>query len=238
MGKPKLRISRKLQVLMNLTLIMGLLFALYIFAGSPCSLEQYYRRMEKANHIGPGAILGVESVSGDGAPQVVLAQTEDAVTLAGINQKSDGSYWANHLFYLQKSGDITISVAPVDLRVGYSNKESSITLFVFDEYPQAVSAQIEFELFWEEDPSSIHRQEYSLYAEREDKRYFRFDLVFTYDKYKTDPQAEAIFQLSSVWCYPSGWTLPDDAYPAIVRLFDAFGNVVAERELQLIAQKQ
>lgn len=238
MNRSKLQISRRLQVVINLLLIAVLIFALYIFSGCPCSLEQFFRRMEKANHIGPGEILGIEEVRGDGAPQVVLADGGDAVTLAAIGQTSDGSYRAKDLFYLKKTGDITVAVAPVNLRFDYGNKENSITIFVFDGYPQATRAQLELEVFWDDGSLPIYRNRYTLDSERETEGYFRLDLPFAHNQYKVDPQAEAIHQLSLVWCEPYGWTLPADAYPAVVRLYDSEGNEIAQKEMQLIAQKQ
>ena len=229
--------SRKLQVVVNLLLISALLYGLYVFLGCPSfSLEQEYRRMEKANHVGPATILGVEAVNGWGTPQIVLADDGKSVILASITRPNDRFYQANNMFYFQKTGDITIAAAPQDLHFSYGEKENGLTLIIFDEYPQAVRAQLDFELYWSRGSDPDYHKQYTLYANREAEGYFRLDLQFTYDKFREDPQYEAILQWNSLWNYPTDWTPPADAYPATVRLYDANDKIIVEKKMQLIAQ--
>lgn len=235
MNKPML--SRKWQVAINLLLIPVLLYGIYVFLGCPSfSLEQEYRRMEKANHVGPADILGTESVNGWGMPQIVLGDAGDHVILASIIRPKDRYFQASKMFSFPKTGDITVAAAPQDLHLSYGDKEHSLTLFIFDEYPQATHAKLDFELYWNGGSDPNYRKSYTLHAEREREGYFRMDLEFTQDKFREDPQFEAILQWNSVWNFPADWTPPEDAYPATVQLYDIEGNIVAEEKMQLIAQ--
>lgn len=234
------KIPRKLQVLFNLLLIALLLFALYVFLGCPCfTPEQAYRRLEKANSVGPAQILGYEDADGPYTTKMVVAETEDGVILSQIYPQSDITYAATSFFYVEKRGDITVTPTPQDLHWRTDEDELCLTMLVFDEYPQAVRAELDFFVFWYAgvDKPNAFEETYKLEAERKNDGYFRFDLPFAYNKYEVDPQAEAIFQLSMVFYYPTDWTPPKDSYPATVRLYDAEGKLIVEKTMQLFEQK-
>lgn len=244
------RLPRKLQVLINIFLIALLLLGLYVFQGCPCfSAEQAYRRLEKANSVGPAQILGYENASGLYTTEIVVAETKEGVILSQIYPQSDITYAATSFFYIEKQGDITVTPAPRDLYMQIDKEQLCLTMLVFDEYPQAVRAELDFSVFWDSgtdpefawdenaEPIIHYRQSYSLKANRENDRYFRFDLPFAYNKYEVDPPAEAIFQLSQVFYYPADWKIPENAYPVAVRLYDAEDNLIIEKNMQLFEQK-
>jgi len=235
------KIPRKLQVLLNVLTIALLLFALYVFHGSPCfTPEQAYRRLEKANSVGPAQILGYESFVGYRTTQIVLAETENGVILSQVYPQSKHTFFANQFFYVEKRGDITITPTPQDLHWQIDDSEQCLTMVVFDEYPQAVRAELDFFIFWYAgiDRPNAYEETVHLESQRENEGYFRFDMPFTYDKYAVNPRAEAISQLSMVFYYPQDWTPPKDSYPATVRLYDAENNLIIEKDMQLFEQQQ
>lgn len=235
------RIPRKLQVLFNLLLIATFLFMFYVFLGCPCfTPEQAYRRLEKANSVGPAQILGYENADGTYTTQIVVAETENGVIMSQIYPQSDITYAATSFYYVEKRGDITVTPTPRDLHWRIDEDELCLTMLVFDEYPQAVRAELDFFVFLYAgiDKPNAFEKTYKLESVRKNDGYFRFDLPFAYNKYEVDPQAEAIFQLSMVFYYPTDWTPPKDSYPATVRLYDAEDNLIIEKTMQLFEQKQ
>lgn len=243
------RIPRKLQVLLNLLLIAMFLFAFYVFLGCPCfTPEQAYRRLEEANSVGPAQILGYEDADGLYSTKIVVAETQEGVILSQVYPKSDITYAAASLFYVEKRGDITVTPAPRDLYRQPDQDQLCLTMVVVDEYPQAVRAELEFGVFWDSGvdpeyawdenvaPTIQYEKTYNLESQRKNAGYFRFDLPFSYNKYEVDPQAEAIFQLSQVFYYPGDWTPPADAYPATVKLYDENDQLIAEKTMHLFEQ--
>lgn len=229
------RIPRKLQVLVNLLLTALLLIVLYIVIGCPTfGTEHGYRRIEKANLVGPAEILGYETIyTSDRQMQIALARTTDGVILSPTSVKPYYN-WMDFL-YFPLNDDITVTLAPQQLHWEYGG-EHTLTMFVFDAHPDAVRAEMDIELFWEDVPDHVYRYQYNLEASRDKGEYFRFDLEFIHNEFAPDPRAEAIYQLSRVMYFPNGTTLPEDAYPVAVRLFDAAGKCIAEKKMQLFAQ--
>ena len=235
------RIPRKLQVLFNLLLIATFLFMFYVFLGCPCfTPEQAYRRLEKANSVGPAQILGYENADGTYTTQIVVAETENGVIMSQIYPQSDITYAATSFFYVEKRGDITVTPTPRDLHWRTDEDELCLTMLVFDDYPQAVRAELDFFIFWYggADRPNQYEETVHLESKRDNSGYFRFDMPYTYDKYEVNPRAEAISQLSMVFYYPQDWTPPADAYPATVRLYDEDGKLIIEKSMQLFEQTQ
>lgn len=228
------RIPRKLQVLINLLMIPLLALMLYIHLGSPAvTPEQSYRRFEKSNLVGPSEILGYETITKRGLQEFMLAETLDGIIVSAVRQPQ--YYHANDFFYINKTGELTVTLAPQELHWEYGG-ELALTMFLFDEYPQAVYAELDFELFWDRGGAAEYREWVHLKSDRKNDGYFRFDLDFTHNEFAEDPHAEAIYQLSKVFYWPNDWTLPEGSYPAVVRLYNADGIQIVEKHMQLFAQ--
>ena len=227
------KIPRKMQVLINLIFI-----TIFLFQGCPCfTPEQAYRRLEKANAVGPAQILGYENADGLYATNIVVAQTQYGVILSQIYPQNKISYAATSFFYVEKQGDITVTPAPRDLYWQMDREQQCLTILVFDEYPQTVRAELEFSVYWD-GGEGFERYEntYKLESHRINDEYFRFDLPFTYNKYEVDPQANAIFQLSQIFYFPTDWTPPAEAYPVTVRLYDENDQLIVEKFMHLFEQ--
>lgn len=230
------RIPRKLQVFVNLLLIPVLLFMMFVFLDCPV-LDDHdaYRRIEKANMVGPAEILGYEAFTEKFYENVVLADAGDAVIIAAIPKNRKLNIYNNYFFYLPKTDDIIIS--PVPEYLSWGDSEVRMSLFLFDEYPEAVRAEVDLEVFWNpggDEP--IYYETHRLEAVRNNDGYFRLDVQISSNQFEVDPAAEAIIQLSHVAMNCGGWTLPEDAYPATVRLYDVADRLVVEKQMQLYAQ--
>lgn len=220
------RIPRKVQVAINLLLIPVLLLLLYIFINAPTlTPEQAYRRFEKANLVGPSEILGYETFTRRTPASFMLAETAQGYIISAVKQPK--YHQTKDFFYLQKTEDITVCPAPQELYWEYGG-ELTLTIFLFDDYPTAVYAELDFELFWD-NGGYEYRNWHNLKAYRNNQGYFRFDLEFEHNQFKVDPQAESIYQLSRVLHFPNDRNLASDAYPVIVRLYDADGNLILEK---------
>jgi hypothetical protein len=167
------RIPRKAQVAINFTLILVLLFLLYIFMGSPVlHWEQQYRRVERAHMVGPGEILGYEEVTGNLYREIVLAKTDDALIVSTVSLGDTGN---DILLYLPKTDGIAVLGAPQDL--SRLNPLTTMTVFAVVDRPGAVRAELDLELYWQQ---FLYRDpEYPVFHlddTRKENGYFRFDI--------------------------------------------------------------
>lgn len=221
------RIPRKVQVAINLMLIPLLLLLFYIVIHSPTATpEQAYRRFEKANLVGPSEILGYETITRGTPAAFMLAESADGYIISAVKQPQH--HQTRDFFYLQKTGDITVCPAPQELYWEFGG-ELVLTIFLFDEYPAAEYAELDFELYWE-NGRNAYRKWHSLKATRNNPGYFRFDLEHDHNQFEVDPLAESIYQLSRVLHFPNDRILASDAYPITVRLYDDSGKLIVEKK--------
>lgn len=225
------RIPRKTKVAFYALSILILAFHLYIFIGSPAlSWQHRYRRIEKAHMIGPGEILGYEEVSGAIYKETVLAKTADAVIITVMAPEE-----LDHelLVYLPRRGKVTVSAAPqLVVPMEFDFSEDTITVFVVDEYPEAVRVELDLVLYWLNADEEIVRPEFSLSAQRIKDGYFRMDIPFeTWGD--TAPEYHALDQFCRVTRNSKLFTIPENEYSATVRFYDSNDQLIAEEQLYL-----
>ena len=141
------RIPRKTQVAVNLLLILVFGLLLYVLIGAPSfSLEHAFRRMEKRHMVGPSQILGIEQLETTFADQLIVARTEKGAILY-VDTESMGDFGFS---YRGMDEDIQICVAPLFLSSIRPPNGDDLTVILFDDFPEAVRAELDLETFWED----------------------------------------------------------------------------------------
>ncbi|MBQ9148860.1 MAG: hypothetical protein IJX69_04750 [Oscillospiraceae bacterium] len=223
-----LRIPRKQRAVVHILMIVLLSFMLYILLGCPpLTAEQRFRRVEKANLVGPSMILGTEDLSSN---RLIIAEEKDAVILYSY----PAAYPENDIFvYREKAGDVTVLAAPTNDMIWYYDEEAALDVIVFDDFPQATRAELDFTLAVTVNNVPFEKH-YSLHAQRERDGYFLFSYTTEGNPYLTAeaPALEAFIAI----CGSNGDTYIDFAVPVTVRLFDEQDTLIAERSLILRSQ--
>ena len=220
---------------MYLLAILTMSFLVYFFIGAPALNWQHrYRRIEKAYFVGPGQILGYEEVSGGFYDAAVVARTEEGVIITTMSQADYGEL----LFYLPMTGKLLVTAAPQMLSpMDLDFKEDTLTVFVVDDYPEAVRAELDLQLFWRQQPEDEgQRPVFHLSAQREKEGYFRLDAPFeSLDEDSVERKALGLFSeyTRNVGWREARWLMPEGACSATVRLYDSSGSLIAEETLVL-----
>lgn len=248
-----LNIPRKRRVCINLLVTACLIFTLYILMDCPAfTHEQKFRRMEKAELVGPAQILASFDQQALGYDHLILAETADAVILF----QSDG-YPRNQgkLTYREKTSPVTVVTVP-NMGYGlYDQQVIDLPVFVFHDEPRAVRAELELEFgegmehytevnwnYGDTTLTTTYEKTWYLESHQELGGFFRFDI-------HAEPEGETIRdQHYEVW-HPlssEGQALevfshmmePGDAYiyaslPATVRLYDAEDDLILEAHLTI-----
>lgn len=211
-----------------LGICVSLLF-LYLYCGyPPFTKEQQFRRAEKADLIGPSAILGTEEVQLTNSVQtVIVAEDDTSVTLFGCGD-------AGHLLHRRKTGGLTIVVWPnqPDLM---PSEPFEMPVFLYDDFPEARRAELEFTLTWDES----FMRDYFVEAQREKSGYFRFDVYcagteITYDASGASMDDKEVSLLSSLAIasdYNEGSSRAQ--FPITVRLYNNRDELITEQTITL-----
>lgn len=228
--------SHRSKVLLFLLLIMCMSFLIYLFIGAPALNWQHrYRRIEKAHFVGPGQILGYEEISGSFYDAAVVARTEDgAIITSMISELPYGEL----LYYLPMTGNLLVTAAPQVLRPNDIDfEEETLTVFVVDDYPDAVRVELDLQLFWRQHPEDEgERPIFHLSARRRKEGYFRLDAPFeSLDEDSVEWKALDLFSEYSrnVGWREARWVMPEGACNATVRLYDSAGDLITEEKLTL-----
>lgn len=138
-----LNIPRKWRVCVNVLVTVCLIFSLYVLLECPAfTHEQKFRRMEKAELVGPSHILASFEQQATGYDNLILAETADAVILF---QSSSNPWDQGRLTYREKTGSITVATVPFIGWHLYDREVIDLPVFVFHDYPAAVRAELELE---------------------------------------------------------------------------------------------
>lgn len=248
-----LNIPRKLRVGINLLAIICLIFALYVLLECPAfTHEQKFRRMEKAEMVGPSQILASFDQQALGYNHLILAQDRSAVILF---QSGDSPWDPGKLTYREKAGRITVVTVP---NMGYGLYDSQVIdlpVFVFHDCPAAVRAELDLEFgegldfytevnwsYGSESVTTTYEKTWYLESDQELGGFFRFDI-------HAEPAGETIQDsYYEIW-HPltsEGQALEvfshmmedGDSYifaslPATVRLYDQEDNLILEEHLTI-----
>lgn len=233
------KIPRKVQVAVNLPLVLLMAFLLYIFLGAKTfTTEHAFRRAEKRNMIGPSRILGVEEVDTLYADQLVVAETDKGVVLFTLKDHQMSP--VNNLSYQEKTGDMMIGIMPTMLSSLVPPSGDDLTVILFDGCPEAVRAELDMEVFWEDARTGEqYRYQYALSGTRTDPGYIRMDYDIQWHDYQgvwDHPENDAIRQLV-IHAMDIGYRAPAGEFPATVRLYGADGGLLCTRELFLFPQE-
>lgn len=242
-----LSIPRPYRAVFNALLCVILIITFYVCIGAPTlTMEQAFRRAEKANLVGPSKILESSEFLYYDYDRLILAETEDGV----ITFVDDPSRGFN---YHEKTGDITVVAAPKGFFFwGMSNWQVSLPVFVVDDYPEAARAELELHITGAlthslngeklDEPLDHH---YCLTSHREQEGYFHFslDLPFQdpYDAHGNERNARhgadgyALDLLART--FTNFWTrvnpVSNAAITAAVRLYNEQDDLIAEKDLIL-----
>lgn len=171
------RIPRPLLVLIHIAVILLCIPMIYIASGSPSfTAEMQYRRLEKSHMVGPATILGTESVTGQ--DKILVARTDTHLMLyfytAGKKINS------TDLLIRKSYGDLTILPAAEPFPMYTERSDFGLPIILFDAYPQAVRAELEFSMSLGDytDPQQTVPYEKHFYLEstRTNDGYFRFTI--------------------------------------------------------------
>ena len=132
------RFPRKLRILCNGLLILLLLLMAYGLLGCPTlSIEARYRRVERANMVGPARILGVEKGDYREYDRLLVARDGEGVILYTYDSQVWGGW--DRFIYREKKDSIMVLTGPC--RVLYTGISGfSMPVVIFDEHPKAQQA--------------------------------------------------------------------------------------------------
>lgn len=233
------KIPRKTQVAINLLLIFIFPLLIYVFIGAPAfTVEHGYRRAEKENLVGPGQILGIEELDGIFADTLVVGETGEGVILYTTNTMNGERIDA--LVYWERRGELMLCGAPAFLSQLVPPNGDDLTLILFDNHPQAVRAEADIELFWEDNRTGQqYRYRYSLAGTRTNPGYIRMDYDVQWHDYsglEDHPENTTIFQFSAK-AKNDFYHAPAGEFPATVRLYDENGQLLVCEDIFIFPQK-
>lgn len=217
-----LNIPRRQRIAINLLVILILAFSVYVFCGCPpFTAEQKFRRAEKANFVGPGEILGIYELEGFVYPHLLVADDSDGVIFYSFDNLIDPS---ENLVYREKTGDLTVLAAPDYRDYTHREAEVEVPVFLFDKYPEATRAELEFTLSTTLN-NVYFEKDYVLESLRESDGYFCFNLRIT----SQGAESYAVQEFSRMCGYSSAWNL--QSQPITVRLYGEDEELILEERI-------
>lgn len=228
------RTPRKYRLPILWLVLAAVLLALYTFSGSPTvSIEQRFRRAEKAHLVGPAEILGSVELETDipSYQNMLIADDGEGILFFCYNYAADLYHFdQTELIYREKTGDVTVLSAPFPNESREHTNVASLPVFVFDNYPEAVRAELDLTLSVTY-KGKLFEKEYHLKAKRTQPRYFQFTLgCINPSGLGAEGYALQIFTLLSGY---GGRAIPNTSIPATVRLYDAQDKLISEESLEI-----
>ena len=144
------RFPRKWRVAINIVLCALLAVALYTMLGGPrFSVQGDYRAMERAHLVGPGRILGIETVDFSYYDHLLIAEDEEGVILYAYD--SQVWYRSEQMSYRTKTGDVMVLAGPVLTGSLDRHWDFELPVVVFGAPAEAVRARVEIAMPGRED---------------------------------------------------------------------------------------
>lgn len=182
-------IPRKIRIFLNSLLILLLIFAAYILLGCPSlTPTQQFRRLEKANLVGPARIIEKDALLNGMYDHFIVAEEDDGVIVYLYHDFEYRWDWGGYFLYREKSEGITVLPAPTHSYFGADAFVIDLPILVFHDHPGAVRAELDLiidegmgivETEWE-NGGQVQRtywgKTYHLYADSGVEGYFRFNL--------------------------------------------------------------
>ena len=245
------KIPRPCRAITNLALALVIAIVFYVSIGSPpFSRAHQFRRTERANLVGPSTILFNDSVENYEYSYLIVAETEHGVLTFATDDT-----WPTRFHYCKKTGDITVVSAPDGpFYWGETYFSFRLPVFVIDDHPEAIRAELEVSI-----NGTLERKVNGVkYVETLDQHFsdksergndgifcFSFDLPYIdpLDEYGNwidvghGADGFALDELASTFSDHTFKT-PTSTITAVVRLYDASGTLIAEREQVLSPDPQ
>lgn len=230
------KIPPKVQVTVNVLLILVMPLLIYMFIGAPAlSIEHGFRRAEKENLVGPGEILGIEEISGAFASHLAVGKTQEGVLLYTHNHRDLNP--VDPLTYWERRGDVMVRGINTILMSITPPDGDDLQMVVFDNHPQAVRAEVEAELFWENrETGKQYRYSFTLTGERKNQGYILVSCNVEWPSYQgSNPEhpKNAAIQNFVNHSGNESYRAPAGEFPAAVRLYGEDGQLVHEEDVFL-----
>lgn len=233
----KRKLPRWAKILRNTLLILILGCSLWIVTEQAILFPKLHLRWEEYLHqIGPSTVVDhLDEEEYDEFEHLLVGETDHGVVFYSI-------YWdrITDFSYREKTGDLTVLAAPTwgeDWSRSYKGKR--LPIYLFDEYPLAVRAEMEITV--SSNPENIYysgvdfSRSWSLKADRESDGHFLFWLevpekASQLNALGTDGEAA---QLLSRICHSDSWEYAVETADITVRLYNAAGDMIKEQALTL-----
>lgn len=221
------RIPAKIRAIFNILSIGVCLLALYISLDTPAfSVEQAFRRAEKANLAGPSEILAQVETAGTPYRHLVAARGTDSATIFTFSWWNDA---VTDLLYIETEGDLTIAAAP-DATYYPNSQKAVVPVILFDSVPEAVRAEVDLTLAAEY-RGTPRSKTYQLSAEREYDGCFLFTIAVNGTN-ALNAEGQLLLTLQQIAGNSLADTV-DTVIPAQVRLYDASGACIREETVRI-----
>lgn len=222
-------LSRPAKTIIHISVILVCLIVVFLVHSFPSRTpEIQFRQLEKGYMVGPSTILGTETISLNNGPRkMIVAETDTDFILYDYVEYPSKEYWdfatkPTRLMVRKKHGDLTILAAGT-MDVFYTDSNFILPIVLYDDYPEAVRAEIEFYLFFSEysDPYDCH---FLLNATRSNEGYFCFPIV-----HNANTSEQYTKTLKKLWTISSGYPIsisPTVPIPVTVRLYNEAGEMI------------
>lgn len=216
-------VPKPYRLTLNILIIGVLVFLLYTFISAPpFTTEIKFRRIEKANMLGPSQIMGQYERNFSIYNRFLLADDGDGIIIYAESTWDDTD---PDLICRPKTGNLTVLGAPDPSPFDAEDTDRSMTVFAFDSHPEAVRAEMDLTL------NAVYRGEtftrtYTMETQREIDGVFIFTQhVHSHRGLFAEGYAMQVFTLISGY---GGKNFSDSLFPATVRFYDAQGRLIAE----------
>ena len=223
------RLPRALRTLIQIIAILLCLVIAYLAAGSPAlTKEMEYRQLEKAYMLGPCTILGTETLSSNSHKKVMIGKDETHLMLCPYTDGEELGRFSP--IFREKHGNLTLLAAwdaHNDILKTDPEDNFHLPVILFDEYPEAVRAEVEFTMYApaEQAPNG-YKYDFFLESTRTTDGYFYFEIEH---KANTNPlytnMLRGIAYISHGF---GGENLIEPTEPISVRLYDKNDQLIVD----------
>ena len=230
-------LSRQVQTVIHLFVILLCVTLVLLVKSIPSSTpEEQFRRLEQGYMIGPSIILGTENLSKSGQGKLLIAKSDTDLMLyryteSEFRQSPEKNIRSTDLVCRKKNGDLTILAAGGRSPYFHNGTESYLPIVLFDEYPEAIRAEIEFTLSIDtyKDTDGIVRDEslFRLNSTRTNAGYFYFTI---YHSAKADEgYSQMLGKLASMTSNRGNVYYTPTPIPVTVHLYDINNQLIVDQ---------
>ena len=247
-------IPRKVRILINSLALVLLISAAYILLGCPSlTPTQQFRRLEKANLVGPARIIEKDELLNGGYDHFIVAEDNDGVIVYLYDDFEYRWDWGGYFLYREKSGGITVLPAPTHTYFGADEFIIDLPILVFHDHPGAVRAELDLiiddgmgivETEWE-NGGQVQRtywgKTYHLSADSGVEGYFRFNLHTESESWSIDNEQyygtvldkEGLALETLCRMITENRAYLQEYATAVVRLYDEADSLIAEETVTI-----